>query len=39
LPLVTIYIAGPDGQYATNVEASSSHDAVRKGVKFFLDPF
>jgi hypothetical protein len=39
LPLVTIYIAGPGGQYATNVEATSSHEAVRKGVEFFLDPF
>ena len=36
--LVTIYISGPGGQYATNVEASSSHEAVRKGVEFFLDP-
>lgn len=39
MALVTIYITGPRGQYATNVEANSSHDAVRKGVKFFLDPF
>ena|SRR5665213_751839 len=39
LALVTIYISGPGGQYATNVEATSSHDAVRKGVAFFLDPF
>jgi hypothetical protein len=40
LPLVTIYIVGPGGQqYATNVEAISSHEAVRKGVEFFLDPF
>jgi len=39
LPLVTIYIAGPRGQYATNVEAVSSHEAMRKGVEFFLDPF
>jgi hypothetical protein len=37
--LVTIYISGPRGQYATNVEASSSHEAVRKGLEFFLDPF
>lgn len=29
----------PGGQYATNVEAESSHEAVRKGVEFFLDPF
>lgn len=39
VPLVTIYISGPGGQYATNVEAVSSHDAVRKGLEFFLDPF
>ena len=39
MSLVTIYIAGPGGQYATNVEATSSHDAVRKAVEFFLDPF
>jgi hypothetical protein len=39
LALVTIYIFGPRGQFATNVEANSSHDAVRKGVEFFLDPF
>jgi len=39
LALVTIYISGPRGQYATNVEAASSHEAVRKGVTFFLDPF
>jgi hypothetical protein len=39
LALVTIYISGPGGQYATNVGATSSHEAVRKGVRFFLDPF
>jgi hypothetical protein len=39
LALVTIYISGPGGQYATNVEATSSHEAVRKGLEFFLDPF
>jgi hypothetical protein len=39
MPLTTVYIAGPRGQYATNVEAVSSHDAVRKAVAFFLDPF
>jgi hypothetical protein len=39
LALVTIYIVGPGGQYATNVEARSSHEAVRKGMEFFLDPF
>jgi hypothetical protein len=39
LALVTVYISDPGGQYATNVEATSSHEAVRKGVEFFLDPF
>jgi hypothetical protein len=39
LLLVTIYITGPGGQYDTNVEAMSSHEAVRKGAEFFLDPF
>jgi hypothetical protein len=39
LALVTIYIAGPGGQYATNAETASSHEAVRKGLDFFLDPF
>ena len=39
MALVTVYISGPSGQYATNIEANSSHDAVRKGVEFFLDPF
>jgi hypothetical protein len=32
MPLTTVYISGPRGQYATNVEAVSSHDAVRKAV-------
>jgi hypothetical protein len=32
LPVVTIYIGGPDGQYATNVDANSSYDVSRKGV-------
>ena len=39
MPLTTVYIPGPRGQYATNVDAVSSHDAVRKAVEFFLDPF
>lgn len=39
MPLTTVYISGPRGQYATNVDAVSSHDAVRKAVEFFLDPF
>ena len=39
LALVTTYISGPRGQHATNVEATSSHEAVRKGMEFFLDPF
>ena len=39
MPLTTVYISGPRGQFATNVEAVSSHDAVRKAVAFFLDPF
>ena len=39
MPLTTVYIAGPRGQYATNVDAVSSHDAVGKAVAFFLDPF
>ena len=39
MPLTTVYISGPREQYATNVEAVSSHDAVRKAVAFFLDPF
>jgi hypothetical protein len=39
MPLTTVYISGPRGQYATNVDAVSSHDAVRKAVAFFLDPF
>ena len=39
MALVTIYITGPRGQFATNVEGGSSHEAVRKGVEFFLDPF
>jgi hypothetical protein len=39
LALVTICISGPGGQYATIVEATPSHDAVRKGVKLFLNPF
>ena len=39
MALVTVYISDPGGQYATNVEATSSHEAVRKGVEFFLDPF
>lgn len=33
-----IWNSGPYGQYATNVDAVSSHDAVRKAVVFFLDP-
>jgi hypothetical protein len=39
MPLTTVYISGPGGQYATNVEAGSSHEAVRKALEFFLDPF
>jgi hypothetical protein len=39
LPLVTIYIAGPGGRYATNVEAVSSDEAMRTRVQFFLGPF
>ena len=39
MPLITVYISGPRGQYATNVEADSSHEAVRRAVEFFLDPF
>jgi hypothetical protein len=39
MPLTTVYITGPRGEYAMNVEAVSSHDAVRKAVAFFLDPF
>ncbi len=39
MALVTVYISGPRGEYATNVEAGSSHEAVRKGAEFFLDPF
>ncbi len=39
MPLTTVYIPGPRGQYATNVDASSSGEAVRKAVAFFLDPF
>jgi hypothetical protein len=37
MPLTTVYISGPRGQYA--VDAVSSHDAVRKAVAFFHDPF
>jgi hypothetical protein len=39
MPLTTVYISGPGGRYATNVEAGSSHEAVRKALEFFLDPF
>jgi hypothetical protein len=39
LALVTICIAGPGGRHATNIEARSSHEAARKGMEFFLDPF
>ena len=39
VPLTTVYISRPRGQYATNVDACSSHDAVRKAVAFFHDPF
>ena len=39
MPLTTVYIPGPRGQYATNVDAGSSGEAVRKAVAFFLDPF
>lgn len=35
-----VYIPGKNGaQYATTVEASSTHDAVRKAIQFFSDPF
>jgi hypothetical protein len=37
--LITIYISGPDGQYATKAEASSSHEAVQKGLEVLPDPF
>jgi hypothetical protein len=37
--LVTVYITSPDGNYSTNVYARSSHEAARKAVAFFLDPF
>lgn len=38
--LVAVYILGRDkGRYATTVDATSTHDAVRKAIKFFSDPF
>src|ERR1035438_3611966 len=39
MPLTTVYIFDARGQFATNVDAASSHDAVRKALAFFLDPF
>ena len=38
--LTMVYILGRNGgRYATTVDASSTHDAVRKAIKFFSDPF
>jgi hypothetical protein len=37
--LCTVYIPGPGGRYATTVSASSAHDAARKAVEWFRDPF
>ena len=38
--LTMVYIIGRNGgRYATTVNASSTHDAVRKAIKSFSDPF
>lgn len=39
MPLTTVFITGPGGDYATNVDAKSSGEAIRKAVAFFNDPF
>jgi hypothetical protein len=36
----TVYIPGADGaRYATNLFATSAHDAARQAIAFFNDPF
>jgi hypothetical protein len=40
MPLTTVYIPDRAGvEFATNVEAKSSGEAMRKACEFFNDPF
>lgn len=36
---MAVYILTESGRYQTNVDASSVHDAVRKAIAFFEQPY
>jgi hypothetical protein len=39
MPLTSVYIRGPGGEYATNVDALTIDQAAEKAIEWFLDPF
>jgi hypothetical protein len=39
MPLTSVYIRGPGGEYATNVDAVTIEQAAEKAIEWFLDPF
>jgi hypothetical protein len=39
MALTSVYIRGPGGEYATNVDAETVEQAAEKAIEWFLDPF